>query len=65
MRTILIRWVSAVATAIVLFLTFRVFVPGLVNLHNDAALIVAVLLAVAIPTIAAIAIYMVWEEDFE
>lgn len=61
----LIRWLSIVASAAALFLTVRVFVPGLVNLHHDAALIVAFLLIVAVPTLVAVGLYKVWMEDFE
>lgn len=63
--TALIRWVSSAFTAFALFLTFRFFIPGLVNLHNDGALIAAMVLAIAVPAAAFVTMYKVWTETFE
>lgn len=65
MTTGLVRWFSTAAAALLLFFTFRVFVPGLVNMHNDGALIGAIVLALTVPAAVFVGLYKVWTETFE
>lgn len=51
---------AATLLAIAWLVTISVIVPGLVNLHNDGALIFAVLLAIAATIAAGIMARLIW-----
>lgn len=49
--------------ALALFAIFRIFVPGLINMQNDGALILGVALAIAAPVTSIIALFIIWNGE--
>lgn len=52
----IVAWWGTALLLCIAFLVFRVVIPGLINSHNDGAIILAIVLFLLVPTVG----YVYW-----